>query len=169
MKFTAEQIAGILDGEVVGNPHATVFQLSKIEEGTEGSLTFLANPKYNNYIYSTKASVTIVNTTFVPEGDIETTMIKVEDAYGAFTKILEYYNQVKLNKNGIEQPNFISESASYGENIYVGPFSYIGNNVKLGNNVKVYPGAFIGDNVVMGNDVIIFPGAKIYSETIIGN
>ena len=169
MKFTAEQIAGILNGEVVGNPNALVFQLSKIEEGTDGSLTFLSNPKYNNYIYSTKASVTIVNNTFVAEGDITTTMIKVEDAYGAFTKILEYYNHVKGNKIGIEQPSFIAESVIYGDNIYVGSFSYIGNNVRLGSDVKVYPGAFIGDNVVMGNNVVVFPGAKIYSETKIGN
>ncbi|HEY0092384.1 MAG TPA: LpxD N-terminal domain-containing protein, partial [Flavobacterium sp.] len=132
MKFTAEQIAGILGGEVIGDPNALVDQLSKIEEGTHGSLTFLSNPKYNNYIYSTKASVTIVNNSFVPEGTINTTMIRVEDAYGAFTKILEYYNQVKLNKIGIEQPCFISESASYGESLYVGQFAYVGHNVKMG-------------------------------------
>ena len=169
MKFTAEQVAGILGGEVVGNPLALVFQLSKIEEGTEGSLTFLSNPKYNNFIYSTKASVTIVNNTFIPEGDIYTTMIKVEDAYGAFTKILEYYNHVKRNKSGIEQPSFIAETATHGENAYIGCFAYIGSNARLGNNVKVYPNAFIGDNVVIGDDVIIFAGVKIYSDTKIGN
>ncbi|MCC9070069.1 UDP-3-O-(3-hydroxymyristoyl)glucosamine N-acyltransferase [Flavobacterium sp. F-65] len=169
MKFTAEQIAEILGGEVVGNPNAEVSRLSKIEEGTEGSLTFLANPKYINHIYSTKASVTIVNDTFVPETEISTTLIKVDDAYASFSKLLEFYNQVKLNKNGIEPQSFLSESVKHGENLYLGSFSYVGQNVVLGNDVKIYPNSFIGDNVVIGNNVHIFAGAKIYSETIIGN
>ncbi|MCI9846486.1 UDP-3-O-(3-hydroxymyristoyl)glucosamine N-acyltransferase [Flavobacterium pectinovorum] len=169
MKFTAEQIAGILEGVVVGNPNAEVFRLSKIEEGEEGSLTFLANPKYINHIYTTKASVTIVNDSFVPESEIETTLIKVEDAYVSFSKLLEFYNQVKLNKNGIEPQTFISEGTKYGENLYLGSFSYIGQNVVLGDNVKIYPNSFIGDNVVIGDNVHVFAGAKIYSETIIGN
>jgi len=169
MKFTAEQIAGILEGEIVGDPNIEVSRLSKIEEGTEGSLTFLSNPKYVNYIYSTKASITIVNDSFVPESPITTTLIKVADAYKSFSKLLEFYNQVKLNKSGIETPSFIAESVKYGENLYLGSFSYIGDNVVLGDNVKIYPGSFIGDNVTIGNNVIIFAGAKIYSETVIGN
>ena len=169
MKFTAEQIAGILEGEIVGNPKTEVFRLSKIEEGTEGSLTFLSNPKYLNYIYSTKASVTIVNENFVPESPLTTTLIKVQDAYGAFSKLLEFYNEVKQNKSGIEQPSFLSPSVIHGENLYLGSFSYIGENVILGKNVKIYPNCFIGDNAVIGNNVILFAGAKIYSETIIGN
>ena len=169
MKFTAEQIAGILEGEVVGNPSAEVSTLSKIEEGKEGSLTFLANPKYQNYIYSTQATITIVNKTFVAEQEIKTTLIKVEDAYKSFSKLLEYYNQVKLMKSGIEQPSVISENVTYGENLYLGSFSYIGKNVTIGDNVKIYPNTFIGDNVTIGNNCIFFAGAKIYSETIIGN
>jgi UDP-3-O-[3-hydroxymyristoyl] glucosamine N-acyltransferase len=169
MKFTAAQIAGILEGEVVGNPDAEVFRLAKIEEGTPGSLTFLSNPKYENYIYSTQATVTIVNATFEPESDIFTTLIKVSDAYSSFTKLLEVYNQVKLHKSGIEQLSVISEDVKYGENLYLGSFAYIGINTVLGNNVKIYPNSFIGDNVTIGNDVTIFAGAKIYSETIIGN
>lgn len=169
MKFTAQQIAGILEGDVVGNPNEEVSKLSKIEEGFKGSLTFLSNPKYTPFIYSTKASITIVNKTFVPENDIETTMIKVEDAYLAFSKILEYYNSIKLTKLGIEQPSFISESSSYGDNVYIGAFSYIGENVKIGHNVKIFPNSYIGDNTVIGNNTIIFSGAKIYSETLIGN
>ena len=169
MKFTAEQIAGILEGEIVGDPNIEVSRLSKIEEGVAGSLTFLSNPKYLNYIYTTKASITIVNETFVPESPITTTLIKVADAYKAFSKLLEFYNQVKLNKSGIESPSFISENAKYGENLYLGSFSYIGDNVVLGDNVKIYPGSFIGDNVTIGNNVIIFAGAKIYSESVIGN
>ena len=169
MKFTAQQIAGILEGDIVGNPDVEVSKLSKIEEGTEGSLTFLANPKYQSYIYSTKASITIVNKTFVPENNLETTLIKVEDAYKSFSKLLEYYNMVKLNKQGIEDPSFISKTATYGSNIYVGAFTYIGENVKIGDNVKIFPNSYLGDNVVIGSDTIIFAGAKIYSETIIGS
>lgn len=169
MKFTAEQIAGILEGNIVGNPNVEVSRLSKIEEGTDGSLTFLSNPKYTNFIYTTKASITIVNDSFVPESPITTTLIKVTDAYKAFSKLLEFYNQVKLNKNGIETPSFISASAKYGENLYLGSFAYVGDNVVLGDDVKIYPGSYIGDNVSIGNNVIIFAGAKIYSETEIGN
>lgn len=169
MKFTANQIAEILEGEVVGNPDAEVSTLSKIEEGQEGSLTFLSNPKYQSFIYTTKASVTIVNSTFVPESALTTTLIKVKDAYGAFTKLLEFYNQVKLNKTGIEPLSFIDESAQYGTDLYLGSFSYIGKNVVLGNNVKIYPNSFVGDNAVIGDNVTIFAGGKIYSETVIGN
>lgn len=169
MKFTAQQIAGILDGDVVGNPNAEVSKLSKIEEGFEGSLTFLANPKYTPYIYSTKASITIVNKTFVPENVLKTTLIKVDDAYLAFSKILEYYNSIKLSKIGIEQPSYISESANYGDAVYIGAFSYISDHVKIGNHVKIFPNTYIGENVVIGDNTIIFSGAKIYSETIIGN
>lgn len=168
MKFTAAQIAGILEGEVVGNPETEVFKLSKIEEGTEGSLTFLANPKYANFIYTTAASITIVNADFVPENEITTTLIKVEDAYSSFSKLLEYYNQVKLMKSGIEQPSIISENVTYGDNLYLGSFSYIGKNVVIGNNVKIYPNCFIGDNVIISDDCILFAGVKVYSESIIG-
>ncbi|MFZ4672042.1 MAG: UDP-3-O-(3-hydroxymyristoyl)glucosamine N-acyltransferase [Flavobacterium sp.] len=169
MKFTAAQIAGILEGEIVGNPDAVVFKLSKIEEGTEGSLTFLANPKYSNFIYDTKATITIVNNTFEPESDINTTLIKVDDAYQSFSKLLEYYNQVKLMKSGIEQPSVISENVIYGENLYLGSFSYIGKNVVIGKNVKIYPNCFIGDNVLIGDNCIFFAGVKVYSETEIGS
>ena len=169
MIFKASQIAEILEGEVIGNPDAEVFTLSKIEEGDVGSLTFLSNPKYNNYIYSTRASVVIVNKSFVAENEILATIIKVNDAYDAFSQILEFYNQAKNNKSGIEPQTVISENVKYGENLYLGSFSYIGNNVILGNNVKIHQNCFIGDNVTIGNNVSIFAGAKIHSETIIGN
>ena len=169
MKFTAQQIAGILEGEVVGNPGAEVSKLAKIEEGVKGSLTFLANPKYKSYIYTTKASITIVNEDFQAEQDISTTLIKVQDAYKAFSKLLEYYNQIKLNKSGIENPSFISDSVSYGENIYVGAFSYIGDNVKLGDNVKIFPNSYVGDNVEIGDNTIIFSSSQVYSDCVIGN
>ena len=168
MKFTATQIAGILEGEIVGNPEVEVSKLSKIEEGTDGSLTFLANPKYTHYIYSTEASITIVNKTLVLDHDVNTTLIKVEDAYKSFSKLLEYYNQVKLNKTGVEQPIFMAASSSYGEEVYIGAFTYIGENVKIGNNVKIYPNAYIGDNTEISDNVVIFAGAKVYSESKIG-
>lgn len=169
MKFTATQIASILEGEVVGNPNAEVYKLSKIEEGTEGSLTFLANPKYTNFIYSTQATITIVNASFKPEQEITTTLIKVDDAYQSFSKLLEYYNQVKLMKSGIEEPSVISEGTTYGSDLYLGSFSYLGKNVKIGNNVKIYPNSFIGDNVTIGDDCVFFAGVRIYSETVIGS
>ena len=169
MKFTAHQIAGILEGDIIGDPDVEVSKLSKIEEGSKGSLTFLANPKYTSYIFSTKASITIVNRNFETDTEINTTLIKVDDAYKAFSKLLEYYNQVKLNKSGIEQPCFISETAKLGTNEYVGAFTYIGENVTIGENVKIFPSSYIGDNVSIGDNTIVFSGAQIYSECIIGN
>jgi len=169
MKFTVAQIAEILDGEIVGNPEVEVSQLAKIEEGSPEALTFLSNPKYTSFIYDTKAGACIVNKDFTPEQEILTTLIKVEDSYKAFSELLEYYNQVKLNKKGIEQPSYISDSATYGEDVYIGAFAYLGDNVKIGKNVKIYPNSYIGDNVSIGDNVIVFAGAKIYSETSIGS
>lgn len=168
MKFTAQQISEILQGEIEGNPLVEVYKLSKIEEGEKGSLTFLSNPKYTSFLYSTNASVAIVNKNFVPEKNIGATLIKVEDSYKAFSKLLEFYNQVKLNKKGIESPNFIHESAKMGEDIFVGAFAYIGQNVTIGNNVKIYPNAYIGDNVVVGDNTMLFAGVNINSESVIG-
>lgn len=169
MEFTASQIAGILEGEVVGNPEIAVHRLSKIEEGMAGSLTFLANPKYTPYVYSTQASIIIVNRDFTPEQRLSPTLIRVDDAYKSFSKLLSYYNQVKFNKTGVESPVYISESARYGESFYMGAFSYLGNNVTIGNDVKIYPNVYIGDNVSIGDRTVVFAGAKIYSETVIGN
>lgn len=169
MKFTAQQIADILEGEVEGNPNEEVSKLSKIEEGENGSLTFLSNPKYNPYLYTTNASIAIVDKTFVPEKEISTTLIKVDNAYKSFSKLLEFYNEVKNNKQGREAPHFISDSAKIGDNEYIGAFSYIGENVVIGNNVKIYPNSYIGDNTSIGDDCVIFSGVKIYSETQIGN
>ncbi len=169
MKFTAEQIAGILEGEVVGNPKIEVVRLSKIEEGTAGSLTFLSNSKYEHYIYTTQSSIAIVNKSFTTDREISTTLIKVDDAYLAFTKLLEFYDQAKSQKAGIEQPSVIGTNSTYGENFYLGSFSYVGTNVKMGNDVRIYPNCYIGDNTTIGSNVTIHPGAKIYSETIIGD
>jgi UDP-3-O-[3-hydroxymyristoyl] glucosamine N-acyltransferase len=169
MKFTAQQIADILEGDVVGNPEEEVSKLSKIEEGEKGSLTFLSNPKYNPYLYTTNASIAIVNKSFVPEKEVTTTLIKVDNAYKSFSKLLEFYNEVKNNKSGIEQPSFISESSKIGNNEYIGAFTYIGENVVIGNNVKIYPNCYIGDNTTIGDNCVLFAGVKVYSETQIGN
>lgn len=169
MKFTAKQIAQILEGDVVGNEEIEVSKLSKIEEGKEGSLTFLSNPKYQPYLYTTEASVTIVNKSLELEKEVSTTLIKVDNAYDAFSKLLEFYNQVKNNKEGREQPHHISKSAKIGEGEYIGAFVYIGENVSIGENVKIYPNTFIGDNVIIGDNTTLFAGVKIYSETQIGN
>lgn len=169
MKFTAKQISEILHGEVLGNPEEEVSKLSKIEEGEKGSLTFLANPKYNSWLYTTDASVVIVDHNFVPEKVVNITMIKVEDPYMAFTKLLEYYNEIQLHKSGIEAPVFIHDSVRYGEELYLGAFSYLSQNVRIGKNVKIYPNVFLGNNVVIGDHTTIFSGAKIYSDCEIGN
>ena len=169
MKFTAQQIADILEGEVEGNPNEEVSRLSKIEEGEEGSLTFLSNPKYTPYLYTTKASIAIIDKDFELEKEVFSTLIRVENAYKSFSKLLEFYNEVKNNKKGRENPHFIAGSATIGEDEYIGAFSYIGENVTIGNNVKIYPNCFIGDNTTIGNNCTIFAGVKIYSETQIGN
>ncbi|MEE9363771.1 MAG: UDP-3-O-(3-hydroxymyristoyl)glucosamine N-acyltransferase [Cellulophaga sp.] len=169
MKFTASQIAGILEGDIEGNPEIAVHKLSKIEEGEEGSLTFLANPKYTPHIYKTKASITIVDRNFEAEQKLNTTLIRVDDPYGSFSKVLEYYDLAKNSKIGIEKPVFISETATYGKDIYIGAFSYIGEEVTIGDTAKIHPNVYIGDNVTIGNNVTLFAGAKIYSDTIIGN
>ena len=169
MNFTAQQIADILEGEVFGNPNEEVSKLSKIEEGEKGSLTFLSNPKYNQFLYTTNASIAIVNKSFIPEKNITTTLIKVENAYKSFSKLLEFYNEVKNNKTGREAPHFIANSAKIGGNEYLGAFSYIGENVVIGENVKIYPNSYIGDNTIIGDNCIIFSGVKIYSESEIGN
>jgi len=168
VKFTAIQIAGILDGVVEGDENVAVSDLAKIEEGTAGTLTFLANPKYEPYLYKTEASIIIVDKDLELERPITTTLIRVDNAYQAFSKLLAYYNEVKMNKSGIEQPVFISDTTTYGEDLYLGAFSYLGANVRIGDNVKIYPNAYIGDNVQIGDNTTIFAGVKLYSETQIG-
>ena len=169
MEFTVAQIAGILGGEIEGNPEAVVNTLSKIEEGKEKSLTFLANPAYTEFIYTTKATAAIVAKDFVAEKPVSATLIRVEKPYESFALLLETYNKIKLNKSGIEQPSHIAADASLGKDVYVGAFAYIGNNVTVGDNVKIYPHAFIGDNTTIGSNSILFSGVKIYSDCVIGN
>lgn len=170
MDFKATEIAAFLNGEVVGDGDTRVSNVSKIEEGKPGTLAFLSNLKYENYIYKTEASIVLVNNSFTPKEEIKATLIKVEDAYQAFASLLDLYMQAKASaKTGIEQPAFIDESASYGDDIYIGAFAYIGRNSKIGNNTRVYPQVHIGDNVSVGDNCIIYPGVKIYEDSVVGN
>lgn len=168
MEFTAQQIADLLEGKVEGDVNVKVSRLSKIEEGETGSLTFLANPKYEEFIYSTKASLVIVNESFVAEREVNSTLVRVKDAYKSFAVLLDTYNKIIQNKTGKEEPHYISKSAQIGQNPYIGAFVYVGENTVIGDNVKLYPGVYIGDNVKIGSDTTIFAGVKIYSETSIG-
>jgi UDP-3-O-[3-hydroxymyristoyl] glucosamine N-acyltransferase len=168
MEFTAQQIAGLLKGTIEGDANITVSKLAKIEEGEPGSISFLANPLYTPYLYSTKASLVIINKDFVLTAPVSATLLRVESAENAFSTLLEMYNQVKLNKTGISKLAFIAESARVGTNIYAGEFSFIGENARIGNNVKIYPQTYVGDNAVIGDNTTLFAGVKIYSETIIG-
>jgi UDP-3-O-[3-hydroxymyristoyl] glucosamine N-acyltransferase len=168
MKFTAGQIAELLNGKVEGNEEAIVKNVSKIEEGQPETLTFLANPKYSQYIYTTKAEVVIVNDSFEAEKEIKATLIRVPNAYEALAQLLEMYEQSQPQKTGIEQPSFVSESAKLGDFAYVGAFAYIGDNVSIGDNVKIYPQAYIGDNVKIGDNTTIYAGVKVYKNCVIG-
>nr|WP_321405743.1 UDP-3-O-(3-hydroxymyristoyl)glucosamine N-acyltransferase [uncultured Carboxylicivirga sp.] len=169
MKFTAGQIAELLNGKVEGNQDAIVKNVSKIEDGKPETLTFLANPKYTHFIYETKADVVIVNESFVAEKDITTTLIRVPDAYQALAQLLEMYEQSQPKKTGVEQPSFVDASAKIGDFAYIGAFSYIGENVTIGNNVQIHPQVYIGDNVKIGDNTTLFPGAKVYKNCVIGN
>ena len=169
MKFSARQIAEFLHGELVGNPSVEVNNLSKIEEGTPGTLSFLANPKYTHYIYQTHASIVLVHKDFEPEHPIEATLIKVDDPYACLAMLLNLVNEATIAKRGIEQPNYVSSSVTLPDDIYLGAFAYIGERVKIGKNVKIYPQTYIGNDVVIGDNVTIFAGVKIYHSCVIGN
>lgn len=169
MEFSAQQIADFLKGEVVGNPAVTVDNISKIEEGKPGTLTFLSNPKYTPYIYSTEASIVLVNADFQPENELRTTLIKVENSYNALASLLNLVEQSKPQKKGIDSLAYISSSAKLGDFAYVGAFAYIGDGAKIGDGTKIYPQVFIDDNVKIGDNVTIYAGAKIYRECVIGN
>lgn len=169
MEFSAKQIAQMLEGRVEGNENAVVSKLCKIEEGEEGGLSFLANPKYNHYLYSTKASIVIINEDFEPEEEIKTTVIRVKDAYSCFAKLLEIYNQYRLNKSGISSLAFIDKQAEIAEDVYVGEFAVISKGAKIGKGSKIYPHVYIGDDVKIGENVTLFAGVRIYHDTAIGN
>ena len=168
MEFTAQQVAELIGGSIVGDPQAKIRDVSKIEEGRPDTLSFFANAKYEHFVYSTAASVIIVNSDFEPKQPVKATLIKVPNAYEALAQLLAMYEQMQPQKAGIEQPSFISSSASVGDKIYVGAFAYIGDGAKIGNNVKIYPQAYIGDGVSIGDNTIVYAGVKIYKGCKIG-
>lgn len=170
MQFNAAQIALLVNGQLDGNPAAEVTSFGKIEEALEGQLSFLANPKYEDYLYTTGASVVIINQSLVLKEKISPTLIRVSDAYTAFATLLAKYQELKTKAlTGIQQPSFIASTAQLGEQLFIGAFAYIGEHVKIGNNVKIFQGVVLGDNVTIGDNSIIHPGVKIYAECVIGN
>jgi len=169
MNFTAGQIADQLNGTIVGDRDVDIIMISKIEEGEKGSLTFLANPKYTEYIYSTNASATIVSNDFEPTEKISTTLIKVKDPYSSFTNILELFNKQKIKKTGISSKSEVHESSSIPNSTYIGSFTTIGKNSVIGENCILEDQVFIGENVKIGKDCKVYPGTKILNDTIIGN
>ncbi|MER3469777.1 MAG: UDP-3-O-(3-hydroxymyristoyl)glucosamine N-acyltransferase [Chitinophagaceae bacterium] len=170
MQFTAAQIALLLNGKVEGNADATVSSFGKIEEAMDGQLTFLANPKYEEYLYTTNASIAIINESYELRQVVKPTLIRVADAYSAFAQLLSKYQEmVTQQMKGIQQPSYISSSAKIADDAFVGAFSYIGEGVKIGANSKIFPNCFLGDNVVIGENCIIHPGVKIYHDCILHN
>ena len=169
MNFTAKQIAQLLGGKVEGDPDTIVNKLSKIEEGVPNSLSFLSNPNYTQYIYTTDASIVIVNKDFIPEQPVKKTctLIRVDDSRMAFIELLKMYQKAKSNKTGIEQPAFVAKSAVLGKNVYIGAFTYISENVKIGDNVKIFPNVFIGADTTIEDSTVIYSGVKIYDNNII--
>jgi len=168
MEFNAATIAGFLNGEIVGDPETKVNTIARIEEGHQGSLSFLANPKYEHHIYTTGSSVVLVNKSFVPSGKIEATLIKVEDAYKSFAALLQMVDQARPRKKGVHETAIIEATASVGKNVYIGPYVYIGENCKIGDDCSIYPHVYIGDNTRIGKESTLNPGVKIYHDCIIG-
>ena len=170
MMFSAAQIAALINGKVDGDANASVGSFGKIEEAQNGQLAFLANPKYEEYLYSTKASVIIINDALELKQPVAATLIRVPDAYTAFATLLSTYQKMMQQQlNGIQEPSYISKTASFGENVFIGAFAYLGENVKVGNGTKIYPNAYLGNNVKIGDISIIHPGVKIYHDCVIGN
>ena len=168
MEFTASTIAGFLKGDIIGNPEIKVNTIAKIEEGQPGALSFLANPKYEHYLYGTKSSIVLVNKSFVPSAKVNATMIKVENAYEAFASLLRLVDQSRPRKKGIHPTAIIETSAKVGSDVYIGPYTYIGENCMIGDGCSVYPQVYIGDNTKLGNNCTINPGVKIYHDCVIG-
>jgi UDP-3-O-[3-hydroxymyristoyl] glucosamine N-acyltransferase len=169
MEFTAQMIADFLKGTIEGDPKEKVTDISRIEEGKKGTLAFLANPKYSKFLYTTEASIILINRDLKLEQEVKSTLIRVDDAYQAFASLLNLYASSIPQKKGIEPNSFISDKAKLGSDCYVGAFAYISDNVKIGNQVKIYPQVYLGENVVIGDNTIIFPGVKIYHDCTLGS
>jgi UDP-3-O-[3-hydroxymyristoyl] glucosamine N-acyltransferase len=168
MEFTAATISGFLKGEIEGNPDVKVNTIAKIEEGQNGALSFLANPKYEHFLYSTKSSVVLVNKSFVPSARVEATLIKVENAYEAFASLLRMVDQARPRKKGIHSTAIIETTAKIGSDVYIGPFTYIGENCIIGDKCSIYPHVYIGDGTRLEESCTINPGVKIYHDCIVG-
>lgn len=169
MKFKAKDIAALVGGVVTGNPEVEVYRLARIEEGEEGALSFLANPKYTSYIYSTRSSVVLVNHTFQPEQALSCTLIRVEDAYLAFATLLEAYHQQSLLSAGISPLAYVHPDATVEDGVYIGEFSFVGANAKIGSGARIYPQVYVGDRVVVGSGTSLHPGVKVYADCRIGS
>ncbi len=170
MTFSAAQIALLINGTIEGKPDAVVSSFGKIEEAGDGQLSFLANPKYEDYIYTTKASVIIINQAHTLKQPVSATLIRVADAYTAFATLLAKYQEIQQQQlSGIQEPSHIAKTASYGKNVFIGAFAYLGEKVKVGDNTKIYPNVFVGDNVSIGDNCVIHPGVKIYHDCKVGN
>lgn len=168
MEFTATQIATFLSGTIEGNPDVKVYNVAKIEEGAPGMLSFLANPKYSQYLYTTQSSIVLINNDFELQDKVSATLIRVPNAYDAFAQLLGLYQQFMQSKSGVSSLSFVSKDATYGEDVYIGEFAFIGERAKIGNRVKIYPQVYIGDDVVIGDDTVIYAGAKLYAQSVVG-
>jgi UDP-3-O-[3-hydroxymyristoyl] glucosamine N-acyltransferase len=168
MEFTAATIAGFLKGEVIGDPEIKVNTIARIEEGTEGSLSFLANPKYEHYIYTTGSSIVLVNEDFTPSAQVKATMIRVKNSYEAFASLLTLVEQSKNTKTGIHPTAVIEPGAKIGADVYIGAYAFIGENTVIGDGTRVFPHVFIGDSCDIGSNCTIYAGVKVYHECIIG-
>lgn len=169
MKFSISQIAMMLGGSVEGDSNAEVWKLCKIEEGEQGGLSFLANSKYTNYIYETNATAVIVSNEFVPEHPIKASLIRVADPYLAFANLLKKYNEMQLDKKGVDPLAFISPSATIGKDCYIGPYAFVGDNARIGDGVKIYPQTYVGDNSSIGDGTTLFAGVRIYQNIVVGS
>ncbi|MFC4873736.1 UDP-3-O-(3-hydroxymyristoyl)glucosamine N-acyltransferase [Negadavirga shengliensis] len=170
MEFTINQIAQLLNGRVEGDGSQKIYKLDKIQEGSPGGISFLSNPKYEPYLYTTGCSAIIVSEDFEPQKEVQAILIRVKDAYSGFTRLLEIYGDSKTTQLvGVEEPSYIDSTSSMGENAYRGAFSYIGKNCKIGNNVQIHPQVYIGDQVTIGDNCVFHPGVKIMKQSQIGN
>lgn len=169
MEFSAKQIADLIGGEIIGDEQATVRTFAKIEEGIPGALSFLSNPKYTPYIYTTKSSIVLVNRDFQPEHPIAATLIKVDNAYDSLAKLLTIYEESKPKKEGVSSLAYVSKSAKIGKHVYIGPFAFIGANVIIGEHTTIHPNVTVGDNAQIGSHTILYPQVSIYHDCIVGN
>ncbi|MCY7423255.1 MAG: UDP-3-O-(3-hydroxymyristoyl)glucosamine N-acyltransferase [Chitinophagaceae bacterium] len=169
MTFSATQIAVLISGNIEGDASASVGGFGRIEDAQHGQLSFLANPRYEEFLYQTNASIVIISDKLELKQPVTPTLIRVGDPYSAFATLLNHYQQLKTQQlQGIQQPSYVAPSATYGNNVYIGAFAYIGEGTKLGDNVKIFPGVYIGNNVQIGDNSLLHPGVKVYIDCVVG-